>query len=62
MGEAILTGDHGTIQNAIKKALNRSTGVASADSNYTTLMARGESLNSSETTPSVNGAIAWTYE
>lgn len=48
--------------NTLKNALNRSTGVAAADTNYTTFMARGESLNSSETTPSVNGAIAWTYE
>lgn len=48
--------------NTLKNALNRSTGVAAADTNYTTYMARGESLNSAETTPSVNGAIAWTYE
>lgn len=42
--------------------VNRSTNVNAADTNYTTLMARGESLNASETTPAVNGAIAWTYE
>lgn len=42
--------------------LNRSTAVNEADINYTTLMARGSSLNSTETTPNVNGAIAWTYE
>lgn len=32
-----------------------------ASTNYTTLEYRGESLNSSGTTPTVNGAIAWTY-
>jgi len=42
--------------------INRSTAVNAADTNYTTLMARGVSLNSTETTPAVNGAIAWTYE
>ncbi len=42
--------------------LNRTTSVNIADTNYTTLMARGTSLNSAETNPAVNGAIAWTYE
>ena len=42
--------------------INRTTAVNTADTNYTTLMARGSSLNSAETTPAVNGAIAWTYE
>lgn len=46
----------------LRYAINRSTCVSSADTNYTTLMARGASLNSTETTPAVNGAIAWTYE
>ncbi len=41
--------------------LNRSTAVDVADTNYTTLMARGESLNSADTTPTVNSAICWTY-
>ena len=40
---------------------NRSTAVNVADTNYTMLMARGESLNGEDTTPAVNGAIAWTY-
>lgn len=44
------------------RLINRSTAVNAADTNYTTLMARGSSLNSAETTPAVNGAIAWTYE
>lgn len=42
--------------------LNRNNAVNVANNNYTTLMARGSSLNSTETTPTVNGAITWTYE
>ena len=45
----------------IHVALNRTTNVNASDSNYTTYMARGEALFSSETTPSVNGCIAWQY-
>ena len=41
--------------------LHRTTNVHAADTNYTTLMARGESLNAAEVTPAVNGAIAWVY-
>lgn len=41
--------------------LNRTTNLNASDTNYTTLMARGTSLNSSTTNPAVNGAIAWTY-
>ena len=48
--------------NTIYKMFNRSTGVHEADANYTTLMARGMSLNAAETTPAVNGSIAWQYE
>ena len=48
--------------NTVYKMFNRSTAVNAADTNYTTLMARGSSLNASETTPAVNGAIAWQYE
>lgn len=47
---------------AIQTANNRATAVNEADTNYTTYMARGESLNSTETTPTVNGTIAWLYE
>lgn len=43
-------------------AINRATSVAATNTDYTALMARGSSLNSAETTPAVNGAIAWTYE
>ena len=35
--------------------------VFAADTNYTTYMARGEALFSTETTPTVNGCIAWVY-
>lgn len=49
------------LMSGLTAKLNRTTSVNVADTNYTTLMARGTSLNSSETTPSVNGAIAWTY-
>ena len=47
---------------AIQTALNRTTAVNVADTNYTTYMARGTSLNATETTPTVNGTIAWLYE
>ena len=42
--------------------LNRLTAVNQDDDNYTTIMARGSTLNNAETTPTVNGAIAWTYK
>ena len=42
--------------------LNRSNGVSYANTNYTTLMARGTSLHTADTTPAVNGAICWTYK
>lgn len=39
------------------------TGYSSiADTTYTTIRYRGSSLNSTETNPTVNGAISWTYE
>lgn len=40
---------------------NRQYGAAAAETNYTTLMFRGSSLNATEVTPTVNGAIAWQY-
>lgn len=43
-------------------SLNRSTKVSDSDNNYDTYMARGSSLNSTETVPSANGTIAWIYE
>lgn len=48
--------------NTLRYALNRATGVASADTGYTTYMVRGTALVSSETTPTNNGQIAWVYE
>lgn len=53
----------GNVDNvSINARLNRTTNVNAADTNYTVLMVRGMSLNASETTPAVNGAIAWQYE
>ena len=46
----------------INTALNRTNAVNVANSNYTTYMARGEALFHSETTPTVDGCIAWQYE
>ncbi len=40
---------------------NRTTGANQADANYSTYMFRGEALNSSDTNPSYNGQISWTY-
>ena len=48
--------------NTLRYAINRTSSVAAADTSYTTLMARGMSLHTSDTNPSVNGAIAWTYK
>ena len=52
----------GNVDNvSINTRLNRTTNVNAADANYTTYMARGEALFSTETTPTVNGCIAWQY-
>lgn len=51
-----------TVKYGLDNKLNRSTAVNAADTGYTTYMARGEALNSADTTPTVNGAISWTYE
>ena len=53
----------GNVDNvSVNARLNRTTNVNAADTNYTTYMARGEALFSAETTPTVNGCIAWQYE
>lgn len=53
----------GNVDNvSVNTRTNRTTNVNASDSNYTTYMARGEALFSAETTPSVNGTIAWQYE
>jgi hypothetical protein len=46
----------------VRTILNRTNNVNVANTSYTTYMARGEALFSSETTPTVNGTIAWQYE
>ena len=46
----------------VYSAIGRSSYVNMSDTNYTTYMARGEALFSSETTPTVNGCIAWQYQ
>ena len=46
---------------AVDSAINRTTTVNAADTNYTTYMARGEALNSADTNPTKNGTISWTY-
>lgn len=51
-----------TDETAINAKLGRTTAVTEDDTNYTDYMARGQSLNSAETTPTVNGCIAWQYE
>ena len=52
----------GNVDNvSINTRMNRTTNVDASDTNYTTYMARGEALFSSETTPTVNGCIAWQY-
>lgn len=48
--------------NCVLTALNRTNSVNLANTAYTTYMARGEALFATETTPTVNGAIAWQYE
>lgn len=50
-----------TVYYGLNHRINRSTAVNAADTGYTTYMARGEALNSSDTNPTVNGAISWTY-
>lgn len=47
--------------NTLSYGLNRTTALQSADTNYTTYMARGEALFTTETTPTNNGQIAWVY-
>lgn len=56
-----LYGEH-NVTTMRSNSLNRTTAVNSHDTNYTSYMARGESLNSADTNPTANGAIAWTYQ
>lgn len=48
-------------ETAINTKLGRTTAVTEDDTNYTSYMARGEALFSTETIPTVNGCIAWVY-
>ena len=61
MAQAVANSDYISPANLTTR-LGRSTAVNTTDANYTTYMARGEALFSAETTPSVNGCIAWQYE
>lgn len=61
VASAVAGSDYATPAN-ITTRLNRTTAVNAADTSYTTYMARGEALFSAETTPTVNGTIAWQYE
>lgn len=62
---SLSTGTGLTTERAVKynsdSRLNRSTNVNAADTNYGTYMARGEALFNTDTNPTVNGCIAWTY-
>lgn len=51
-----------SMESYVDDTINRTTSVDEADTNYSTYMARGTSLNSTETTPAANGTVAWTYE
>lgn len=50
-----------SLSNLMSAINNRTTKVNAANTSYTTYMARGEALFSTETAPTVNGTIAWTY-
>ena len=60
VGAAVAGTDYTTPAN-VKGYIGRTTAVTAADTGYTQYMARGESLNATEVTPAVNGAIAWQY-
>lgn len=65
-GPLVLSGDPTANLGAATKQyadthLNRTTAVNAADTNYVSLMARGIGLVSADTTPTVNGAINFTY-
>ena len=73
-GAVVLTANDvglGNVDNvSINTRMNRTTNVNASDTNYTTLMARGEKLMAKAdfdavtdwSTELVNGAIAWGYE
>lgn len=47
---------------SVTTKLNRTDNVNAANTSYGTYMARGEALFSSDTNPTANGTIAWTYK
>lgn len=51
-----------TTMNTLRYAINRTTSVAAADTNYTTVMARGIALRDTATYVSTNGVITLVYE
>ena len=55
---AAVAGTDYTTPANVKGYIGRMSAVTEADTSYTSYMARGESLNDTETTPAVNGAIA----
>ena len=46
-------------EKTVNDKIGRITAVTEEDTNYTSYMARGEALFAAETTPIVNGQIAW---
>jgi len=51
-----------TVYYGLNHRINRSTAVNAADTGYTGYKARGEALFTTDTDPTVNGTISWTYE
>lgn len=58
---AAVAGNDYIVMSHLTTWLNRTTAVHTADTNYTTYMARGIALASEETTPTVNGTIVFVY-
>lgn len=61
-GAALTANTNLITANTLHYMMNRTGSVAAANTSYTTLMARGSSLHSAQTSPTINGAIAWQYE
>lgn len=51
-----------TVKYGLDNRLNRTAAVNAADTGYTGYKARGEALFTTDTNPTVNGTISWTYE
>ena len=54
--------DRNDISSAVKTSITTADVKGADDTDYTDLKARASSLNAAETIPTMNGAIAWTYE